>query len=129
VTWPRQIDRERTLEETEGLCHREEFPGSLERLHNRGGGLRSEVRTQPDSLASVYALLRGGVTAYNVLQGVFMITQHFEALTAAVREQSPGIQELGGIFRALLDRIDRLGPRGLTRDGGGEPSLTTFSQH
>lgn len=88
------------------------FLGSLERIYNRNGGLRSEVRVRPDSLASVYALLKGGVTAYNVLQPQFMMTRRLEALTVAIKEQNRGIQELGKVFRALLDRIDRLNSGG-----------------
>ena len=95
----------------------ESFLGSLERIYNRDGGLRSEVRVRPDSLASVYALLKGGVTAYNVLQAQFMVTQRLESLIVTVKEQSRGIQELGKIFRALLDRIDKLGSQ--AGEGGG----------
>jgi len=49
--------------------------------------------------ASIYSLLKGGVTAYNGLQAQFMIPQRLEAMTADLKEQNRGIQELRKLFR------------------------------
>jgi len=38
-----------------------------------------------------------------------------EAMTVAMKEQNRGIQKLGKIFHALLDRMDRLGSQAAER--------------
>ncbi len=59
----------------------------------------------------------GRVTAYNVPQAQFIVAKRMEAMTVAMEEQNRGIQELGKIFRALLDRIDRMGSSNAVSEG------------
>lgn len=84
------------------------FLGSLERIYNKGSGVRSEVQVKPDSLESIYVLLKGGVTSYNILQGLFMLTKRQEEHTLAVKFLNKGIQHIVGLLEKLLERIDGL---------------------
>ena len=80
----------------------ESFFGALERLYNKAEGLRSEVKVQPESLESVYAVLKGGVSQYNILQSNFALMRKVEALVEAVKWQNRELQTLGKLFRAVV---------------------------
>jgi len=78
--------------------------GSLERIYNKAGGLRSEVKVKPDSLHSIYALLKGGVSSYNILQGIFLQNQRIEELTEALKFQNALQGQNNRLLQAIFDR-------------------------
>lgn len=80
------------------------FLGSLRRIYNKGPGLRSEVKVRPDSVEGILALLRGGVTPYHAVQGVFLVEQRVKELTTAIKWTNQGIQEVAALLRELLKR-------------------------
>lgn len=61
------------------------FLGAVERLYNRDDGLRSEVQVKPDSVESIYMLLKGGVTQYHSTQMQFMMMKKLEDLVKAIK--------------------------------------------
>ena len=77
------------------------FLGSLERMYNRDKGLRSEVKVKPDSIESIYTLLKGGVTSYNVVQMLFMIGKKLDDLITAQKFQNENLQRIYQIFVKL----------------------------
>lgn len=53
-----------------------DFSGVLERIYSKDGGVRSEVKVaEPMNVASVEALLKGGMTNYQIVQGVGLLRQ------------------------------------------------------
>lgn len=83
------------------------FLGTLERLYNKPEGLRSEVKVKPDSLESILALLKGGITPYYAVQGVFMVEKRIEQLVEAIKWQNQGIQKLQNIMLKLLEKLEK----------------------
>jgi len=78
------------------------FLGSLERIYNRREGLRSEVQVRPDSIESIYVLLKGGVTSYNVVQMLFMLGKKLDDLIMAQKFQNENLQRIYRIFKNLV---------------------------
>ncbi len=83
------------------------FLGNLERIYNRDLGLRSEVKVENTNLESLYTLLKGGVTAYNVLQGTFAVQREISRMNEILRAQGDTFRRLERLFSALLDYFDR----------------------
>lgn len=83
------------------------FLGDLERVYNREHGLRSEVKVQPQDVNTIMALLKGGVSSYNILQGQFMMVQKIECLTDAVKGSNRLTSTLVGLVKELLERMLR----------------------
>lgn len=81
------------------------FLGSLEKIYNKDPGLRAEVKVKPDKIESIYALLRGGVTQYNLIQSSFAIDRRLEDLTAAIKHQNVGLTRVCGLLEAVLERL------------------------
>jgi len=63
-----------------------DFRGFLERIYNKDVGVRSEVKVQPQSLDHMYALLKGGMTPYQILQGQAMTNQKLDQLTDVIKQ-------------------------------------------
>lgn len=82
----------------------ESFLGSLERIYNKGAGLRSEVKVKPDSLESIYTLLKGGVTPYNVMQGMYALVKKVDDLTTALKFQNETMIRIEFLFREFVRR-------------------------
>ncbi|MCW4010051.1 MAG: hypothetical protein NWF05_05470 [Candidatus Bathyarchaeota archaeon] len=74
------------------------FMGSLAKIYNKGAGLRAEVKVRPDSVEGILALLRGGVTPYHAVQGVFLVDQRVKELTTAVKWTNRNIQRLSDLL-------------------------------
>lgn len=56
-----------------------DFSGVLERIYNKNGGVRSEVKiAQNMNVASIEGLLKGGMTPYKILQTVGLLRQDFK---------------------------------------------------
>ena len=87
----------------------ESFLGSFEKIYNRGKGLRSEVRVQPDSVEAIYTLLKGGVTSYNVVQLVFLTLKNQENLLEAVKYQNQGLRNIQRMIFEFLRRLEKRG--------------------
>jgi len=76
------------------------FAGTLERLHTRRNGLRSEVRVKPDSLCSILSLLKGGFPTYNIVQNQFVTNQKLSELTEAIKGTNLTMQKIwAGLMR------------------------------
>jgi hypothetical protein len=82
----------------------ESFLGSLERIYNKGAGLRSEVKVRPDSLESIYTLLKGGVTPYNIMQGMYALVKKVDDLTTTLKFQNETMIRLESLFREFVRR-------------------------
>ncbi|MCD6432373.1 winged helix-turn-helix domain-containing protein [Candidatus Bathyarchaeota archaeon] len=78
------------------------FTGALERIYNKGHGVRSEVKVKPESLESMWSLLKGGMPAYLGVQGVFYVGKQLERLVKAIQFQNRGIQQLQNL---LIERL------------------------
>ena len=60
--------------------------GVLERLYNKGDGLRSEVKVStPMSVGQIEALLKGGMTPYQILQGQALTNKKIDELTDVMK--------------------------------------------
>lgn len=81
------------------------FLGSLERIYNKDPGLRAEVKVKPDKIESIYALLHGGVTQYNLIQSMFSVNKHLENLTDAVKAQNASLGKLSRLLDAVLEAL------------------------
>jgi hypothetical protein len=62
-----------------------DFVGSLERIYNKGGGLRSEVKVKPQSIEHIYGVLKGGMTPYQILQGIGLLTSEIKELKEVMK--------------------------------------------
>ena len=69
------------------------FLGDLERIYNKDDLLRSEVKIGKTDLASVYVMLKGGVTPYNILQTQYMILQEIKRVASALEAQNKLVKE------------------------------------
>jgi hypothetical protein len=56
-------------------------------------------------LESVYTLLKGGVTSYNILQGVFAVEKRLEQLTEAMKFHNEVDLSIKRLLKAILDRV------------------------
>jgi len=92
------------------------FLGDLERIYNKARGLRSEVWVQPGSAESIYALLKGGVTPYNIHQGLFIVTKKLDDLLTAQKFQNENLQRIYQLFKEFLsNHVFHLLPRSARR--------------
>lgn len=80
------------------------FTGALERIYNRGRGLRSEVSAPPTSVESIYNLLKGGVTPYNMVQVQMMQQRRIGELTREVNKAVYLLTRIAGYMEALIKR-------------------------
>jgi len=56
-----------------------DFSGVLERIYSKDDGVRSEVKVvQPMNVAAIESLLKGGMTPYQILQGVGLLRQDIQ---------------------------------------------------
>lgn len=92
------------------------FLGELERFYNRELGLRSEVKAANLSLDSLYALLKGGVTAYNIMQATFATQRQVSRMNEILLEHNKVLVRLERLFQAFFERLDR--SRGSVLDHG-----------
>jgi len=83
------------------------FDGSFERLYQKAQGvLRSEVKAVGSrGVEDVYALLKGGVSAYNVFQSNFMLVQKVDKLAEAQKFSNQLVSELVSQNRRLIQAL------------------------
>ena len=55
-----------------------DFVGTLERIYSKGDVVRSEVKVKPQSLEHILGVLKGGMTNYQILQGVGFLRQEIQ---------------------------------------------------
>lgn len=84
----------------------ESFTGIFEKMYNKENGLRSEVRAYHTSVEAIYALLKGGVVAYNNVQLGFSILDRLEELLRIIVVQAEGIQNIQRMIFCFLERMD-----------------------
>lgn len=63
------------------------FLGGLERIYNKASGVRSEIKVDKTDLPTMYAMLKGGVSASNILQSQFVLMRKLDRI-AFLFEQS-----------------------------------------
>jgi len=64
-----------------------DFSGVLERIYSKDGGVRSEVKVSESmSVASVEALLKGGMTPYQILQGQALTNKKLDNLDDTLKQ-------------------------------------------
>jgi len=77
-----------------------DFSGVLERIYSKGGGVRSEVKvSEPMSVASVEALLKGGMTPYQILQGQALTNKKLDELTDAIKHTNGFLVQILGALK------------------------------
>ena len=73
-----------------------DFVGSLERIYNKGEGLRSEVKVKPQSLESIFTALKGGPAFTQLLGVVYAQGKVLEEVREAIKFQNRvNVQLLG----------------------------------
>jgi len=83
------------------------FEGFVERIYQRDGSVRSEVKVSGSmEIRQLEALLMGGVPTSNVVQTQFMLIQEVKKLTQAVIQQQSEIRSLYELFMAKEKRKD-----------------------
>ena len=85
--------------------------GSLERIYNKDNFLRSEVKVKPDNLYSIYTLLKGGTSSYNILQGIFLQNQKIGELTEAIKFNNEVSWKNSHLLEAILEKLGNLSDR------------------
>jgi hypothetical protein len=65
-----------------------DFVGNLERIYNKGDGLRSEVKVQPLSVDHMLALMKGGMTSFHILQSVALLGEKMDQLTEVMKQNN-----------------------------------------
>jgi len=78
-----------------------DFRGFLERIYNKNGGLRSEVKVKPQSLDHIYATLKGGLTSSQILQSVGLLVGEIRELKEIMKFQN-------GVYLKVLDAVNGL---------------------
>ena len=61
------------------------FLGDIERIYNKGKGLRSEVKVQKTDLATIYATLKGGISVGNIMQAQIDILKELREIKEAMK--------------------------------------------
>lgn len=101
---------------------RADFRGAFERIYQKERNvLRSEANIQqPLPVEAAYALLKGGITPFNVYQASFQQIQEVRNLIQAVKFGNGVNLQIFSLLRALLERLWREsgGPSGRRKGEG-----------
>jgi len=82
------------------------FDGWLERIYQKHQNvIRSEIKGKRVSIDALYALLKGGVTPYNVVQGQFMLVKEIQKLTDAIKFHNQINLEIRELLLHILKRL------------------------
>jgi hypothetical protein len=83
--------------------------GVLERIYQKGNNLvRSEVKVKCTSPEAIYALLKGGVQSYNVVQGLHILAEKVEDLGRSMRYHNQLDLEMRDLLLKILERLDEI---------------------
>ena len=84
--------------------------GAVERIYQKEQDVvRHEVKVSREmSMDEFVALIRGGVSAYDLQQGLFMLVQDVKSLVEAVKSQNGNICQNTRVQEALAERIRKL---------------------
>jgi len=82
--------------------------GFLERIYQKRENLvRNEIKAKNASVEAVYTLLKGGVTPYNIVQGLFMLVKKLEGLVEAIKYLNQVNLEVRQVLLKILEKLDR----------------------
>lgn len=82
--------------------------GTIERIYQKDDLVRHEHKiTKPMTIDEFTALVRGGVTEYNVQQGLFVLAQKIEALTEAQKFINEKFLQIMRVQNAILKRLEK----------------------
>lgn len=75
-----------------------DFRGFLERVYNKDDGVRNEVKVQPQSVEHIMALLKGGLTTFQIAQGQALTNKKLDNLTDTIKQTN-------GFLIQILDAL------------------------
>ena len=82
--------------------------GVIERIYQKDDLVRHEHKiTKPMTIDEFTALMRGGVTEYNLQQGLFMVVQEVKALTETQKFVNEKIMQLIRLQNAIIKRLEK----------------------
>ena len=82
--------------------------GAVERIYQKDDLVRHEHKiTKPMTIDEFTALVRGGVTEYNVQQGLFVLAKKVEALTEAQKFINEKFLEIMRVQNAILKHLEK----------------------
>jgi hypothetical protein len=83
--------------------------GALERIYRKENNLvRSEVRVKYTSPEAIYALLKGGVQSYNVIQELHILAEKVEDLGRSMKYHNQLDLEMRDLLLKILERLDKI---------------------
>ena len=87
--------------------------GAIERIYQKDELVRHEHKiTKPMTIDEFTALVRGGVTEYNVQQGLFVLAKKVEALTEAQKFINEKFLQIMKVQNAILQKLERTSKEG-----------------
>ena len=85
------------------------FDTVLEKYYSKDDGLRKEIRASlPTELDHILALVQGGQPAFNLIQGVGVLSQKIDALVEAQKGQNRQLSNHNRLLEALVDSQTKL---------------------
>ena len=85
------------------------FDTVLEKYYVRDGGLRKEIRgSLPTELDHILALVQGGQPAFQLIQGVGVLTKKIDSLVEAQKGQNRQLSNQSSLIKALYESQIRL---------------------
>jgi hypothetical protein len=83
-----------------------DLKGVLERIYQKRENIvRSEIKVGKTSVEAIYALLKGGVTSYNIVQGLFTLAKRVESLVEAIKYLNQVNLEIREALLKILGRL------------------------
>jgi hypothetical protein len=83
-----------------------DLKGVLERIYQKKENLvRSEVKVKKASVETIYALLKGGVTSYNIVQGLYTLVKKVENLVEGIKYLNQVNLEMRDVLLKILKRL------------------------
>jgi hypothetical protein len=83
-----------------------DLKGVLARIYQKTENIvRSEVKVRKTSVKAIYALLKGGVTSYNIIQGLYMLVRRVEDLVKGIKYLNQVNLEVRELLLKILGRL------------------------
>jgi len=83
-----------------------DLKGVLARIYQKTENIvRSEVKVGKTSTKAIYALLKGGVTSYNIVQGLYMLVRRVEDLVEGIKYLNQVNLEVRELLLKILGRL------------------------
>lgn len=80
--------------------------GDLEKIYNKRNCLRSEIRVKSLPLQSVYALLKGGIISYNIIERQTSIEEKVDEQIKAIKYLNGYTFQNSLLMKAILDKLN-----------------------